>query len=120
MARAFSSTRTSSLTFPSPVVIRFLSVPAARSYKYRFTKSSRSDHQSNSFDAGNTRQRFWGSDASPTWVALFSSNNVRTSPVSALAIRNQALLWSRELEIKASCEPSAYHWTSQITLPQAM
>ena len=55
--------------------------------------------------------------ASPTCVLLRSSNRVRTSPVRALATRNQAVLWSRELETKATCEPSGYHCTSQMVPP---
>ena len=46
-----------------------------------------------------------------------SSSTSRTSPVSRSATRSCARLWSRELERKASCDPSALHSTSRKTPP---
>ena len=45
-------------------------------------------------------------------VFSVSSNTVRTAPVAASATRTIACLWSRDVETKASCDPSGLHCMS--------
>ena len=49
--RFFSSTRSNCVTFQSPLVIWFFSLPGSVSYRYRWPQLSRSLNQISSFDA---------------------------------------------------------------------
>src|SRR3546814_12409205 len=86
--RVPGSTRSTSVTLPSPVVTACLSLPLVASYRSRSPQLSRSLHHRISFDRGSSRQVTAPLPLS-TQVFTFSPTTVRTAPVSAPATRSQ-------------------------------